>query len=137
MAGLTIRLPPHKTPHKTPHPLSGHAPAAAAAKSLQSCPTLCDAIDGSPPGSSIHGIFQARVLEWGALPSPVTPQVLVNPKLLSVCIDVPVLGISDKRNHTVGGLLCLAYLTCWAQGSPMLEQAAVLYSFLCVARSPL
>ena len=41
--------------------------AAAAAKSLQSCPTLCDPIDGSPPGSSIHGIFQARVLEWGAI----------------------------------------------------------------------
>ena len=41
--------------------------AAAAAKLLQSCPTLCDPIDGSPPGSSIHGIFQARVLEWGAI----------------------------------------------------------------------
>ena len=41
--------------------------AAAAAKSLQSCPTLCDPIDGSPPGSSIHGIFQARVLKWGAI----------------------------------------------------------------------
>ena len=41
--------------------------AAAAAKSLQSCPTLCDPIDGSPPGSSVHGIFQARVLEWGAV----------------------------------------------------------------------
>ena len=41
--------------------------AAAAAKSLQSRPTLCDPIDGSPPGSSIHGIFQARVLEWGAI----------------------------------------------------------------------
>ena len=41
--------------------------AAAAAKSLQSCPTLCDPIDGSPPGSSIYGIFQARVLEWGAI----------------------------------------------------------------------
>ena len=38
-----------------------------AAKSLQSCLTLCDPIDGSPPGSSIHGIFQARVLEWGAI----------------------------------------------------------------------
>ena len=43
------------------------AAAAAAAKSLQSCPTLCDPIDGSPPGSSVHGIFQARVLEWGAI----------------------------------------------------------------------
>ena len=40
--------------------------AAAAAKSLQSCPTLCDLMDWSPPGSSVHGIFQARVLEWGA-----------------------------------------------------------------------
>ena len=40
---------------------------AAAAKLLQSCPTLCDPIDGSLPGSSIHGIFQARVLEWGAI----------------------------------------------------------------------
>ena len=38
-----------------------------AAKSLQSCLTLCDPIDGSPPGSSAHGIFQARVLEWGAI----------------------------------------------------------------------
>ena len=46
----------------------GHnlANAAAAAKSLQSCPTLCDPRDGSPPGSSVHGIVQARVLEWGA-----------------------------------------------------------------------
>ena len=40
---------------------------AAAAKSLQSCPTLCDPMDGSPPGSSIHGIFQARIPEWGAI----------------------------------------------------------------------
>ena len=43
------------------------AAAAAAAKSLQSCPTLCDAIDGSLPGSPIPGILQARVLEWGAI----------------------------------------------------------------------
>ena len=40
--------------------------AAAAAKSLQSCPTLCDPIDGSPPGSAIPGILQARTLEWVA-----------------------------------------------------------------------
>ena len=38
--------------------------AAAAAKLLQSCPTLCDSIDGSPPGSPIPGILQARTLEW-------------------------------------------------------------------------
>ena len=41
--------------------------ALIAAKSLQSCPTLCDPIDGSLPGFSIHGIFQARVLEWDAI----------------------------------------------------------------------
>ena len=41
--------------------------AAAAAKSLQSCPTLCDPIDGSPPGSPVLGILQARTLEWVAI----------------------------------------------------------------------
>ena len=41
--------------------------AAAVAKSLQSCPTLCDPIDGSPPGSPIPGILQARTLEWVAI----------------------------------------------------------------------
>ena len=41
-----------------------HAAAAAAAKSLQSCPTLCDPIDGSPLGSPVPGILQARTLEW-------------------------------------------------------------------------
>ena len=39
----------------------------AAAKSLQSCPTLCDPIDGSPPGCPIPGILQARTLEWAAM----------------------------------------------------------------------
>ena len=41
--------------------------AAAAAKSLQSCLTLCDPTDGSPPGSSVPGILQARTLEWVAI----------------------------------------------------------------------
>ena len=45
----------------------GHVPPAAAAESLQSCPTLCDPMDCSPPGSCIHGIFRATVLEWGAI----------------------------------------------------------------------
>ena len=40
----------------------------AAAKSLQSCPTLCDPIDGSPPGSPVPGSLQARTLEWVAIP---------------------------------------------------------------------
>ena len=48
----------------------GHkrSPVAAAAKLLQSCPTLCDPIDGSPTGSTIPGILQARILEWVAIP---------------------------------------------------------------------
>ena len=41
--------------------------AAAAANSLQSCPTLCDPIDSNPPGSDIPGILQARMLEWVAI----------------------------------------------------------------------
>ena len=44
--------------------------AAAAAKSLQSYPTLCDPIDGSPPGPAIPGILQARTLEWVAISLP-------------------------------------------------------------------
>ena len=46
---------------------NGIQTAAAAAKSLQSCPTLCDPTDVSPPGSSVPGILQARTLEWVAI----------------------------------------------------------------------
>ena len=48
-------------------PMADSCAAAAAAKSLQSCPTLCDPIDGSQPGSSVPGILQARILEWVAI----------------------------------------------------------------------
>ena len=47
--------------------LCNYVAAAAAAKSLQSCPTLCNPIDGSPPGSPVSGILQARTLEWVAI----------------------------------------------------------------------
>ena len=50
-----------------PCSLNLRSAAAAAAKSLQSCPTLCDPIDSSPPGSSVPGILQARTLEWVAI----------------------------------------------------------------------
>ena len=46
-----------------------HNTAAAAAKTRGSCPTLCDPTDGSPPGSPVPGILQARTLEWGAISS--------------------------------------------------------------------
>ena len=49
------------------YPFAAAAAAAAAAKSLRSCPTLCNPMDGSPPGSPIPGILQARTLEWVAI----------------------------------------------------------------------
>ena len=52
---------------KNPSELFGQPNATATAKSLQSCPTLCDPIDGSPPGSSVPGILQVRTLEWVAI----------------------------------------------------------------------
>ena len=59
------------------------AAAAAAAKSLQSCPTLCDPIDGSPPGSAVPGILQARILEWVAISFSNAWKRKVKMKLLS------------------------------------------------------
>ena len=58
---------PLPSPLKVYRPLPMLAAAAAGAKSLQLCPTLCDPIDCSLPGSSVHGIFQAGVLEWDAI----------------------------------------------------------------------
>ena len=59
------------------------AAAAAAAKSLQSCPTLCDPIDGSPSGSPVPGILQARTLEWVAISFSNAWKWKVNVKSLS------------------------------------------------------
>ena len=70
--------------------------AAAAAKSLQSCPTLCDPIDGSPPGSPISGILQARTLEWVAISFSNTWKWKVKVKSLS---RVPLLGTPWTAAH--------------------------------------
>ena len=59
-----------------------YAAAAAAAKSLQSCLTLCDPIDGSPPGSPVPGILQARTLEWVAI---AFSNACIRAKLLPSC----------------------------------------------------
>ena len=68
-----------------------------AAKSLQSCPTLCDPIDGSPPGSAIPGILQARTLEWVAISfSPYPRQVLSN-----------ILIFSESLGELMCFLLCI------------------------------
>ena len=63
------------------------AAAAAAAKSLQSCLTLCDPTDGSPPGSPVPGILQARTLEWVAISFSNSWQWKVKVKLLS-CVQL-------------------------------------------------
>ena len=55
-----------------PHPqkeLAAFSSLCVCAKSLQSCPTLCESMNCSPPGSSVDGILQARILEWVAVPS--------------------------------------------------------------------
>ena len=69
---------------------------AAAGKSLQSCPTLCDPINGSPPGSPISGIFQARTLEWVAISSSNAWKWKVKVKLLS---RVPLLATPWTAAH--------------------------------------
>ena len=60
--------------------------AAAAVKSLQSCPTLCDPLDSSPPGSPVPGILQARTLEWVAMSFSNAWKWKVKVKLLSVLL---------------------------------------------------
>ena len=69
LSSLSFQLFQHlyKEFHGEQLSLSYLAAAAAAAKSLQSCPTLCDPIDSSPPGSPVPGILQARTLEWVAI----------------------------------------------------------------------
>ena len=86
--------------------------AAAAAKSLQSCPTLCDPIDGSPPGSAIPGILQARTLEWVAISFSSAWQWKVKVKSLSrvwllatpwtVAYQAPLPWDSPGKNTGVG-----------------------------------
>ena len=67
IAGQSLKKLNVEFPYDPAIPFLGTYPAAAAAKSLQSCPTLCDPIDGSPPGSATPGILQARTLEWVAI----------------------------------------------------------------------
>ena len=62
--------------------------AAAAAKSIQSCLTMCDLIDGSPPGSPVSGILQARVLEWGAIAFYVRGFRIVNKAEIDVFLEL-------------------------------------------------
>ena len=68
---------------------------AAAANSLQSCPTLCNPIDGSPPGSPVPGILQARMLEWVAISFSTQPHIqgYFNVVIIIKCLCSPVFEI--------------------------------------------
>ena len=81
LSHVRLLVPPWTVAHQAPPPMgfsrqehwSGvplPSPLGAAVKSLQSCPNLCDPIDGSPPGSPVPGILQAGTLEWVPSPSP-------------------------------------------------------------------
>ena len=76
--------------------------AAAAAESLQSCPTLCDPIDGSPPGSSVPGILQARTLEWVAI---AFSNACVHAKLFQSCPTLCNPMDSSPPGSSVHGIL--------------------------------
>ena len=85
------------------------------AKSLQSCPTLCDPIDCSPPGSSVHGILQTRILEWVAMPSPgnipdpgIEPMYFMSPTLAGGFFTAS--ATWEATSHTVLELKCLKNL---------------------------
>ena len=67
IAGQSLKKLNVEFPYDPAIPFLGTYSAAAAAKSIQSCPTLCHPIDGSSPGSPIPGILQARTLEWVAI----------------------------------------------------------------------
>ena len=80
----TFSLPQKETVHISSHPsFTSNFLSPAAAKSLQSCPTLCHPIDGSPPGSPVPGILQARTLEWVAISSSNASKWKVKVKSLS------------------------------------------------------
>ena len=73
--------------------------AAAAATLLQSCPTLCDPTDGSPPGSSVPGILQARTLEWAAI--SFSPPPLTVPVKCSLSPWIPTLHLGSATVKTL------------------------------------
>ena len=77
----------------------GLVKAATAAKSLQSCPTLCDPVNSRPPGSSVPGILQARILEWVAISFS---NACMHAKSLQSCPTLcEMLGIRDKLEDSV------------------------------------
>ena len=94
----------------------------ACAKSLQLCPTLCVPIDCSPPGSSVHGILQARILEWVAISFSKG--------------TFPALGSNPNLSHCRQILYCLSYLGSSTRLLRLKQKTKncriIIYSFACV-----
>ena len=106
--------------HAVPPEVRDFELTPAAAKSLQSCPTLCDPMDCSPPGSSAHGIFQAKVLKWVAIAfsgthcyfqskqSPELPAIqgaftsISRPCSGAICLHLESLGLQDQSWVFIG-----------------------------------
>ena len=80
----------------------GAQDAAAAAKSRQSCPTLCDPIDGSPPGSSVPGILQTRILEWVAISFSRCPVYLVDKSIVGKRLFKDTKEVTTQENGEFG-----------------------------------
>ena len=95
--------------------------AAAAAKSRQSCPTLCDPIDGSPPGSPVPGILQARTLEWVAISFSNVRRWKVKVKLLS---RVRLLATPWTEAHQAPLSMGFSRQECWS-GVPLPSPTSV------------
>ena len=108
--------------------------AAAAAKSRQSCPTLCDPIDGSPPGSPIPGILQARTLEWVAISFSNAGKGKVKVKSLS---SVRLSATPWTAAHQAPPSMGFSRQECWS-GVPLPSPQMVLVrSFLWLSNIPL
>ena len=103
--------------------------ACVHAKFLQSCPALCNCMECSPPGSFIHGILQARILEWivmpsaGDLPDPwIEPMSLMSPALASRCFPT---------SATPGKHTCMPHLLYSPDLSPMTTTSSSISKTFC------
>ena len=86
---------PQTAAHRAPLSLGFSRQECRHAKSLQPCPTLCDIMDSSPPGSSVHGILQARILEWVAISfSGIWPHLTLNTSLQALSPNTTVYDIT-------------------------------------------
>ena len=122
-ASLCMRVYIHPHIHMYIHTYVTHA--AAAAKSLRSCPTLCNTIDGSPPGSPVPGILQARTLEWVATSFSSAWKWKVKVKSLS---RVRLLATSWTAAHQAPLSMGFSRQECWSGVSlPSLQPDSNIY----------